>query len=182
MRLFLPVFLGLGLATSVVAQDMPAPEGRIVLTVSGDLPGSNAPAAKPDDVNFAGYLDLEYDKAMAFDDLMLARLSQHQITANLLDTGRDITYSGPLLSDVLRASGAEGKAALPMALDGYQAEIPWNSIAAHQPILATHADGKPLAIGGLGPAMVVFPVVEDAELYKSFDAMQVFATFYIEVE
>ena len=179
MRPFFAIVLALGLAPAAQAAD---PEGRVILTVAGDLPSSNAPAANPDDVNFAGYLDLEYDKAMAFDDLMLARLPQHEITATLLDTGKAISYSGPRLSDLLQAAGATGKIVMPMALDGYQAEIPWDSITTYQPILATHADGKPLSIGGLGPAMIVYPVVEDTELYDSFDALQVFSTFFIEVE
>lgn len=182
MRLLIPVFLSLGLTSALFAQDLPAPAGRTILTVAGDLPAGNAPPAKPDDLNFAGYLDLEYEKAMAFDAPMLADLPQHRIAATLLDTGKQVVYSGPRLSDVLKASGAEGKTALPMALDGYQAEISWDSIVAHQPILATHADGRPLPIGGLGPAMVVYPVVEDVELYESFDALQVYATFFIGVE
>lgn len=182
MRWLLTILFAIGLTSVVSAQSADAPDGRVILTVAGDLPATNAPAADPDDLNFSGYMDLEYDKAMAFDDLMLGQLPQAAITANLHTTGKDVTYSGPLLSEVLMAAGAEGKSALPMALDGYQAEIDWALIKKHQPILATHADGKPLSIGGFGPAMVVFPVVEDNELYESFDAMQVFATFFIAVE
>ena len=100
----------------------------------------------------------------------------------LLDTGKEIAYSGPRLSDVLKASGAEGRTALPMALDGYQAEIPWDQIEKYQPILATHGDGVPLPLGKLGPAMIVFPVVADKEIYESFGALEVFATFFIAVE
>ncbi len=181
MRMILAALVATGLGGAALAE-VATPDGRVLVTVAGDLPESNRPAAKPDDANFLGYLDLEFEKAIAFDDGMLSDLSQHQITANLLDTGKDITYSGPRLSDLLKASGAEGKTAMPMAFDGYQAEIAWDLIQEHEPILATHADGKPLAIGGLGPAMVVFPVVDDKELYETFTAMEVYATFFIAVE
>ena len=156
--------------------------GRVLVTLGGDVSKSNAPAFKPEAVNVAGFLGVESEKAFAFDDVMLAALEQHEITANLLDTGKDITYSGPRLSDLLSSVGADGKTALPMALDGYSAEITWDTITQYQPILATTANGAPLAIGKLGPAMIVFPVIDDKEAYSEFSAMEVFAAFYIGVQ
>lgn len=181
MRLLLASLAAIGWMAAAGAE-VSAPEGRVLLTVGGDLPDANAPGGTADDTTFAGYLDLEYDKAVAFDDAMLGQLPQHEVKAMLLDTGKEIAYSGPRLSDVLKASGAEGRTALPMALDGYQAEIPWDQIEKYQPILATHGDGVPLPLGKLGPAMIVFPVVADKELYESFGALEVFATFFIAVE
>ena len=182
MRILTSLLLSAALAGAAWAQDIAAPQGRVMVTVAGDVPAANTPALKPESVNVAGFLGLEYDKAVAFDDLMLAGLPQHEITANLLDTGRDVIYSGPRLSDVLRAAGAEGKTATPMAFDGFSAEINWDLISTHEPILATHADGAPLTIGKLGPAMVVFPVVGDKELYGTFSSMEVFGAFHIGVE
>jgi hypothetical protein len=179
MRFLLAMFAALGLATAVGAGE---PAGRVILTVAGDLPATNAPAAHADDLSVNGALGVEYEKAMAFDDLMLGELGRHDIDANLHKTNKVVTYSGPRLSDVLRAAGAEGKLAMPMALDGYQVQIAWDMIDKYQPILATHADGHPLSIGGFGPTMIVFPIVADRELYASFDSMQVFATHLIEVQ
>ncbi|MDJ0822428.1 MAG: hypothetical protein QNJ09_11565 [Paracoccaceae bacterium] len=158
------------------------PTGRVILTVGGDLGVSNGPGANEEDYNFFGYLDLEFKNSMSFDEAMLAALPQHEIRATLLDLGREIAYTGPRLSDVMRASGAEGKRAMPTAFDGYVAEIEWDMILQYEPILATHGDGEPLVVGKLGPLMVVFPVVEDKELYDSFEALQVWAMFFLGVE
>ncbi|MDJ0629225.1 MAG: hypothetical protein QNJ44_13285 [Rhodobacter sp.] len=181
MRLFFASLLALGWLTAANA-DVAPPEGRVILTVGGDLAVANGPGATEDDYNFLGYLDLEYEKSMLFDDAMLAALPQHEVKATLLDLGREIAYTGPRLSDVLRASGAEGKTALPLAFDGYQAEIPWDQMVQYEPIMATHGDGVPLEVGKLGPLMIVFPVVEDEELYESFEALQVWAMFFLGVE
>ena len=181
MRVLFACLLSLGLVSAANAQTS-APKGRVILTVGGDLGVSNGPGATEDDRNYLGYLDLEFEKSMLFDDAMLAALPQHEVKATLLDSGREVAYTGPRLSDVLKASGAEGKTALPMAFDGYQAEIPWDQIQQYQPIAATHGDGIPLAVGKLGPAMIVFPVVEDKELYDSFEALQVWAMFFLGVE
>ncbi len=182
MRMFLATLMSVFLATAAIGEDTADPTGRILLTIGGAVEKSNAPGFKAEAVNVAGFLGVVSEKAFAFDDIMLAGLDQHEITANLLDTGKDITYTGPRLSTVMMAVGAEGKTASPMALDGYQAELDWNTIKKYEPILATHADGRPLVVGKLGPAMVVFPVVDDPETNESFKAMQVFATFYINAE
>ncbi len=181
MRLLLAALLALGLCAPATAQTQ-APEGRVILTVGGDLGVSNGPGANEDDYNFFGYLDLAYKNSMSFDDAMLASLPQYEIRATLLDLGREIAYTGPRLSDVMRASGAEGRLAIPTAFDGYVAEIECDMILQYEPILATHGDGAPLVVGKLGPLMVVFPVVEDKELYDSFEALQVWAMFFLGVE
>jgi hypothetical protein len=182
MRFVSSLFLATALATQAWAVDVTTPEGRVILTIAGDLPGSNTAPLKAGAVNVSGFLDLTYDKAIAFDDAMLAGMEQFQVETKILDNAGPVTYSGPRLSAVMSASGAEGKTANPMALDGYTAEIPWDLIQTHEPILATHANGQPLEIGKLGPAMIVFPVVDDAALYDSFHSKEVFATFYIGVE
>lgn len=183
MRPLIPSVLALALsAATAFAGNMAAPEGRVLVTLAGDLPQANTTPLKPKAVNISGFMDISYDKAVAFDEAMLAGLAQHEIDAQILDSAAPVTYSGPRLSDVMASAGAEGRMAMPMALDGFTAEIPWELITTHEPILATHANGVPLEIGKLGPAMVVFPVVADAELYDSFHAKEVFATFFIGVE
>ena len=181
MKLLLAGLMALGLGTAALA-GMDEPTGRVVITVGGDLPAGNAPGASADEPSLTGYLDLEYAKAMAFDDDILVALPQHEIKATLLNNETAVSYSGPRLSDVLKASGAEGLTAWPMALDGYQVEIAWAQIAEHEPILATHSDGTPMPIGKLGPAMIVFPETADPDLAATFGALQVYGLFYIGVE
>ncbi|MDJ0825436.1 MAG: hypothetical protein QNJ16_08030 [Rhodobacter sp.] len=181
MRLLLASLLAFGWLTAAQAE-IPGPTERVILTIGGELPEGNAPPAHEDDVNFSGYLDLTYRVAVAFDDAMLAAMPQHEVKATLLDTGREIAYTGPRLSELMKRVGAEGKSAWPMAFDGYQVEITWDHLSQYEPIVATHGDGVPLEVGLLGPTMIVYPVVEDKDLYDSFEALQVWAMFFIGIE
>lgn len=181
MRLLLSLLLTFGLSTAVMAAGH-APEGQTILTVGGDLPDPNAPGGSADDVAFLGHLDIDFASGYAFDFEALSALDQHQITATLTVSDTPVTWSGPRLSDVLTMAGAQGRTTYPTALDGYRPELSWDLIETHQPILALRGDGVPLALGGIGPTMIVFPVVEDAELYAGFDAFQVWALFFIGVE
>ncbi|KIC42992.1 hypothetical protein RA27_06625 [Ruegeria sp. ANG-R] len=183
MRLALP--LAFVLTTSLPAwAEMPEPQGHVLLTLGGAVTETNLPARDEGDGGLLGYLEVQHSGAAGFDAAMLDRLEQVEITIPYGPEGnqRDIAFSGPRLSDLMIMAGAEGKTAKPMAMDGYQSEIPWNSIAAHQPIVATHADGSPMGIGGYGPTMIVFPPADDPELAQEQSGQQVWALAYIGVE
>lgn len=95
---------------------------------------------------------------------------------------RDYAFSGPLLFEVMIMAGAEGKTALPMALEGYQAEIAWDSIDTDKPTITTHAVGSPIGIGGYGPTMIVFPPTDDADQSTKQAGQQVWGIAYIAVK
>ncbi|MCG7521189.1 hypothetical protein [Ruegeria sp. Ofav3-42] len=183
MRLALP--LALLLTTSLPAwAEMPAPTGHVLLTLGGAVTETNLPARGENDGGLLGYLEVQYNGAAGFDAAMLDGLEQIEITIlyGPEDSQRDIAFSGPRLSEVMMLAGAESKTAKPMALDGYQSEIPWDSITANQPIVATHADGAPMGIGGYGPTMIVFPPTDDADLAAEQAGQQVWAIAYIGIE
>ncbi|WP_298935975.1 hypothetical protein [uncultured Ruegeria sp.] len=183
MRLTLPLSLLLTAATPVWA-DMPAPQGHVLLTLGGAVTQTNLPPRDENDGGLLGYLEVQHNGGAGFDAAMLDQLEQVEITITYGPEGnqRDIAFSGPHLSEVMKVAGAEGKTAMPMAMDGYQAEIPWDSIIVHQPIVATHADGAPMGIGGYGPTMIVFPPTDDADLAQEQSGQQVWALAYIGVE
>lgn len=170
------------LLASPALAEIPAPEGMAVLTLGGEVAQSNRGPSTAEDLSVLGKMELVFDQGVEFDTAMLAGLEQAEITTKVPGSDRSGTFSGPKLSALLTEVGASGKTALPMALDGYQVELPWDLIAAHEPILATHLDGKPLGIGTFGPTMTIFPATDDAELAEQFAALQVWATFYIGVE
>ncbi|WP_298847736.1 hypothetical protein [uncultured Ruegeria sp.] len=173
------------LATAVPAlAELPQPQGHVLLTLGGDVSETNLPTRDENDGGLLGYLEVTHDGAAGFDAAMLDALEQFEIKIpyGLPDNQRDYAFSGPLLSEVMIMAGAEGKKALPMALDGYQAEIEWDSIATNKPIVATHADGAPLGIGGYGPTMIVFPPTDDADQSAKQAGQQVWAIAYIAVE
>ena len=184
MRRVLPFALLLTIATRPVWAEMPAPEGHVLLTLGGAVTETNLPARDENAGGLLGYLEVVHNGAAGFDAAMLDALDQTEITIPYgpPEHVRVYTFSGPLLSDVMIMAGAEGKTAKPMALDGYQSEIPWDSISTHQPIVATHADGNPMGIGGYGPTMIVFPPTDDEDLAQTQSGQQVWAIAYIDVE
>lgn len=183
MRLALSLSLLLSTALPVLAE-MPAPQGHVLVTLGGAVSETNLPARGENDGGLLGFLEVTHEGAAGFDAALLDSLPQIQITIPYgpPDHQRNYTFSGPLLSDVMILAGAEGKTARPMAMDGYQAEIPWDSISTYKPILATHADGEPMGVGGYGPTMIVFPPTDDADAADSQASQQVWALAYIGIE
>ncbi len=183
MRLTLPFALLLTTALPTWAE-IPSPQGHVLLTLGGAITETNLPARAENDGGLLGFLEVTHDGAAGFDAAMLDGLEQIEITIPYgpPENQRDYTFSGPLLSDVMTMAGARGKSAQPMAMDGYQAEIPWESIETHQPIVATHADGVPMGIGSYGPTMIVFSPTDDAALAQTQASQQVWAIAYIAIE
>ena len=183
MRFFLFTFL-LAFAAVPVLAEVPAPQGHVLVTLGGAVGETNLPARGDKDGGFFGFHEISYDRAVGFDAAMLDAMDRVEIKIPYGPAGnkREITFAGPLLSSVMIFAGAEGKTALPRAMDGYQSEISWENIATHQPILATHADGVPMGIGGFGPTMIVFPPTEDTALAEEHSGQQVWAIAYIGIK
>ncbi|MEQ8435718.1 MAG: hypothetical protein RIA71_15920 [Oceanicaulis sp.] len=91
------------------------------------------------------------------------------------------SWSGPRLSLLLAEMGAPGAGARLTAVDGYQVEVTAEALTAHEPILALRRDGEPLAIGGLGPAILIWPRDTDAALAGMSDDQWPWAVFAVEV-
>lgn len=87
----------------------------------------------------------------------LAGLEAHEIITAYPGGTPDRVWRGPRLSDVLRASGAPGTGARITALDGYVVDISAEAVAQMEPILAISVDGNGLALGGLGPIILIWP-------------------------
>ncbi|MEM8633221.1 MAG: hypothetical protein AAGF74_18530 [Pseudomonadota bacterium] len=170
------------LVSGAWAQGAPAPEGMVVLTVSGETTEANRAAALEDGRDMMSKYGIAFDKAVEFDLAGLASLEQGEVERTIYVGEFEGTFSGPKLAAVLDAAGFPLSTVWAMALDGYSAEIPGEFIEEYDPILATHLDGKPLGIGRYGPTTVVFPETDDAEVNEQTDAMLPWATFYIEVE
>lgn len=173
--------LGIGLASAAMADQVDRPTGPAMITVAGAVAHSNRGPSEPEDPTVLGALDIRFDKAMRFDSAMLAALPQSSLPL-AFPPGADTVsqFSGPTLASVLQAAGAEGKTALVVGLDGYQVDITPDLINDHDPIVATSRDGHPLDIGGLGPAIVVFPSVSDLDLQETLSALQVWGVFLIQ--
>jgi hypothetical protein len=75
-----------------------------------------------------------------------------------------VKFTGPLLRDVLAAARAKWDVINAVALDDYQAKIPFSDATDYDVILAHQMDGKTLTAKDKGPLFVVYPYDSKAEL------------------
>lgn len=132
--------------------------GPVLLTVTGDISNANRGALDPALDQMMAKQKLAFDKAHVFDFAALSALPSLEIHPTLEYDGRRHSLRGPLLSEVLRAAG--GPAAVQncalRAVDGYAVLVSAADIAKYRFIIATHLDGKPIPLGGLGPLWAVY--------------------------
>lgn len=169
------------ISMSSAAEQRPATEPPAILTINGKIKNTNrGPLDPTSDLLFA-YHNLNVTHARHFSREALLRLPQHEARAKVLKL-EDATYSGPLLSDVLKEAGATGTTMRVVGLDGYAADFNVAEMAKKDWILALSRSGKSLGIGDLGPLWLVraqadgeTPEVADKEHW-------VWAAFYIDIQ
>ena len=166
-------------ASAVYAEEKPLPKGAAVLTVAGKTANWNRGAMAPDRDNLMKQRDIRFDRAMAFDWEMLAGLPQHEL--KVITPAGEGTYSGPLLADVLKASGAEAGKVRLLGLDGSDAELKSDELGQSNWILALFVDGKPVGIGDFGPLWLMHKPATGETPTKEEMERWVWSVFYIEV-
>jgi len=147
-------------AFPIVAQATPPAErGPALLTVTGDIARSNRGPLDPALDQMMHKHQVTFTKAWAFDYPSLMALPQQTIRPTLEYDRKPHTLRGPLLTDVLARAGAtlHDKGILVLrAVDGYNVELPVAQARARRFIVATHVDGTPMPLGGLGPLWAVY--------------------------
>ena len=141
--------------------------GPTLLTVGGLVPKGNRPALDNELDQMMAKHGVRFGQAFTFDAAALQALPKTRIRPTLEYDGKVHTLSGPALLDVLSAAGVKADPGLRLgmrALDGYNVEISVADVAAYRMILATHMDGKPMGLGGLGPQWAVY----DADRLAAF--------------
>ncbi|MGP9764874.1 molybdopterin-dependent oxidoreductase [Halomonas sp. AOP13-D3-9] len=128
------------------ADDLEAPSGPVILTVSGNLDHTNVGS------------EAQFDRAM------LAALPQHEFDTSTPWTEGSSHYSGPLMRDLLALLSLECDAVLVSALNGYEAEIPVSDFNDHDVILAMTKNGEAIPIREYGPLWVLYPFDQDETL------------------
>jgi len=166
-----------------------AQKGPTLLTVSGLIGAGNRGALDPALDQMMAKQKIKFDKAQAFDFAALAAMPAVTIKPTLEYDNKPHTLKGPLLADVLKASGVklnDKTTVFARAVDGYAAQITAAELSKYRFIVATHMDGQPLSLGGLGPLWVVY----DADRFPDMAAKPVaarfawcpWATYHIEVK
>lgn len=133
--------------------------GPTLLTISGAIGrGNRGPLDKALDQMMVKQ-QIAFDRAQAFDYRTLTSLPAVSIRPTLEYDARVHTLRGPLLGQVVEATGARmdntHKLVL-RAIDGYTVNLMLAQVRRYRFIIATHLDGQPLPLGGLGPLWAVF--------------------------
>jgi hypothetical protein len=146
--------------TFALAQNAPkAARGPVLLTVSGLIGAGNRGPLDPKLDQLLAKQKVSFDKAHAFDFAAIAALPAVTIKPTLEYDSKPHSLKGPLLADVLKAAGVtvkDGMTFFVRAIDGYAAQISAADLRKYRPIIATHIDGQPLSLGGLGPLWAVY--------------------------
>ena len=148
--------------------------GPVLLTVTGAIGAGNRGALDPALDQMMAKQKLQFNRAHTFDFVSLSALPQTTIKPTLEYDSRQHVLSGPLLSEVMDAAGAAAASdVLLRAVDGYAVQVAMAEIRKYRFILATHLDGKPIPLGGLGPLWAVY----DADSFPDIMAKPLSARF-----
>lgn len=141
-----------GLALPAQAADpLPAPQGEVLLTVTGLIGRHNGKG--PD------------GKAQArFDRAMLERLGWSEVVTATPWHSKIMRFEGVPLRAVLDAIGATGEILQAGALNDYAAAVPVSDTRKYNVILAMKADGVPLSLRDKGPLFIIYPYDDDTDL------------------
>lgn len=133
------------------AQPLPAPEGKVILTVTGAIDARNTSLS-----DSGGGAATQLDAAL-FDLAMLEALGLVTITTETPWTDGLVEFQGVLMRDVLDLLKASGTAVHAAALDDYVVKLPREDFRDYDVILATRVDGEPMRVRQNGPLWIIYP-------------------------
>lgn len=132
-------------ASTVKAEGLEQPRGRVVLTISGDIGKRN-----------------NGDKA-EFDLDMLHALGTRSLSTTTYWTDGTQEFSGVPMRNLMAAVGARGKTVEAVALNDYTYDIEIEDFWRYPVILATKLNGEILKVRDKGPLWIVYPLDEFTE-------------------
>ena len=137
-----------------------------LLTVTGAIGKGNRGALDPALDQMMVKQKLKFDRAFVLDFAAITALARTEIRPTLEYDNKPHKLGGPLLSEVARAAGAPADAArlLLRAVDGYNVVISLADARKYRFIVATHLDGQPMPLGGLGPLWAVYDADRHADM------------------
>jgi hypothetical protein len=178
-----------GLPGAAIAQGRTkSPTGPALLTVSGLIGAGNRGPLDPALDQLMVKQKVAFSAAYSFDFVSLTALPSISISPTLEYDKKQHTLSGPPLVDAMKVTGAKIDRStnfLLRAIDGYAVVLSASEALDRRFILATHLDGRPMGLGGLGPVWSVY----DADRFPDMAAKPVnerfslcpWATYHIEV-
>lgn len=156
--------------------------GPAQLTVVGKIDKSNRSRFEPFSDAFFKFREKEFSNAFEFTYADLAALPQVTVNAKAEEWPAAISATGPALADVMKAAGVAPDAKLSfVALDGYTIDLEVTDRRAQDWILAISIDGKPIGIGGRGPAWLMHDTAGET-VGSDVEGRWVWSVFVIAVE
>jgi hypothetical protein len=147
---FLALLALLGSAAGAPAigadESLPAPEGRVILTVSGRIDHTNGKGVA------------EFDRAM------LEAMPATTIETLTPWTDGVTRFEGPLARDLMKRVGARGSRLRATALNDYAVDIPIEDFERYPVILAMKVNGEVLRTRDKGPLWIIYPWSDRPEL------------------
>lgn len=131
--------LALAAAAGPPAAALDAPEGTVILTVSGAIADRNA------------------GDTAEFDLAMLEAFDAVEIETTTIWTDGMQTFVGVELDDLLAAVGAEGASLRAIAHNDYAVDIPVSDAIDGGPIVAYLRNGAAMSLREKGPLWVIYP-------------------------
>ncbi|HTH12530.1 molybdopterin-dependent oxidoreductase [Acidovorax sp.] len=193
-RHFVAAGMGLAGLWTAAGSSHAAPKAKSVadpalLTISGAIAKTNRGALDPAIDQMMGKHGIQFANAYALDAAALQRMPAVTIQPTLEYDSKPHTLKGPLLTTVLAAAGvAEGSPVqlVLRAVDGYNVTVSMADVQAWRMIVATHVDGQPMALGGLGPQWAVYdadklPAFKDKPVKERFGQCP-WGLYHIEVK
>jgi hypothetical protein len=138
----------LAITAPVTAGNLEKPDGKVILTVTGNIEAKN-----------------DGDSAV-FDLDMLEALPKRTSELETPWTKGKVSFEGPLGSAFLDAIGAKGDTLLITALNDDTAEVPIEDFRKWPVILATRMNGERMPVREKGPIFVIYPFDQDPSLYN----------------
>lgn len=135
-------------ACAAIAEELPQPNGDVLLTVSGAI-----------DVTNNG------DTA-EFDLSMLQALDDTTVETTTIWTEGKQTFQGVSLDALMKRLGVDAGTLRATAINDYSVEIPVSDAVPGGPILAYLLNGETMSIRDKGPLWVIYPFDADAD-YRS---------------
>lgn len=137
---------------ALMANDcLPAPQGPVILTISGVLDCGNGGNADAPVANF--------------DMAMLDALPSRVTATHTPWTQGRVSFSGPLIRTLVERVADEGVQTVQVrALNDFAAEIPFSDVANYDVLLATRRDGAVMPVRDLGPLFILYPFDAHPEL------------------
>jgi len=99
-----------------------------------------------------------------FDLASLKKLPQQSFTTHTPWFKDPMTFTGPLMRDVLASAKLKGTGLSAVALDEYKAKLPFSDTEKFDVILAHSINGEPMSAKNKGPLFIVYPYDSKKEL------------------